>query len=230
MLEAHTHHDDSSTPLGEATSSEHTGKHINRRTVLKGVAWGAPAIAVATAVPFAAASVGNSSLAWTGSTLDVLNVRVLNDDSVATSSAGLTLPSEFTLTNGPGAISSTATVTVVVNRPSGVSLTAGRTYGFGVYSLGGVEVASGANTTAYESTLGIEYGFPVTTFTGSYAFVGDSGADIEVLIEFGLSGSHDLVSVGVAVTFPVSLTVAFPSGGIYTAQTSITVPLGAGLL
>lgn len=210
-------------------SAGNTG--VDRRTLLRGAAWAAPVVAIAVAAPLASASVANAGLAWTGSETGLLSLRLLDGASLITAQALVTVPNEFTLSNGPGAITNqTATVTVVVARPAGINLPVGRARGFGVYSLGGTVVAS-QNTAVYQSAPIIgQYGFPLTTFVGTHVFNVASGAPLEVPIEFGLSGNSTGASISLLATFPVTLTVDFGNGNSYSATSTISVPVGAGIL
>lgn len=206
-------------------------KGLSRRTVVKGAAWSVPVIAAAVATPLAAASVANSSLAWTSTETGLLALRVLDGGSLLNAQALVTVPDEFTLSNGTGAINAaTATITVVVGRPGGINIPVGRARGFGVYSLDGAVVAA-QNSTAYASLPFVgEVGFPITTFVGTHTFTAASNGSVAVPIEFGLSGDSTGVSIGALSSFPVSLTVDFGDGNVYSANSTITVPIGGGIL
>lgn len=202
---------------------------LDRRTVLRGAAWSAPVLAVAVAAPLASASVGNAGLAFTSSSTGFLTLSLLDGSSVITAGALVTVPTEFTITNGPGAINDTAAVTVVVGRPGGIPLSVGRARGFGVYGLNGSVVAA-QNSVSYQSLFGVEYGFPITTFTGTLPVVVSSNGFLAVPIEFGLSGVSDAVSITALASFPVTLTVDFGGGNSYTASSTISIAAGAGIL
>lgn len=205
-------------------------RSLQRRTVLKGAAWSAPVVALAAASPLASASVGNAGVSFTDSETGLLSVRVLGDGSLITAQAVVTVPTEYTITNGPGAINETATVTVVVGRPGGIPISVGQARGFGVYSLDGTEV-SALNTTVYQSAPFVgEYGFPITTFTGSAVVNIASDGSLAVPIEFGLSGVSTGLSISLLASFPVTLTVDFGDGNSYTATSTITVLGSAGIL
>lgn len=204
---------------------------VSRRTLVKGAAWSLPVIAVAAATPLAAASTTNSSLAWTGSNTGLLTLRVLDSASLITAGVLITVPDEYTIDNGPGAISDTATVTITVSRPGGINLTLGSARGFGVYSVDGIPTTSGERTAVY-NTLPIvgNVGFPITTWTGTRTVTIASDGTLAVPVEFGLAGNNTGVSVSALATFPVNLTVTFTDGSTYSASTSISVPVGAGIL
>ncbi|WP_159498950.1 hypothetical protein [Microbacterium sp. 18062] len=217
----------SDAPASSGTAPTPSGVH--RRTLLKGAAWSAPVILAAMATPAAMASVADTTLAWTGSQTDLLSLRVLSDSSLITASALVTVPTQFTVNNGgAGAVNETATVTIVVGRPTGINLPVGRARGFGVYSLNGAVVAAN-NTVAYQSAFGIQYGFPITTFTGTLATSIASNGALQVPIEFGLSGTNSGITVSALASFPVTLTLAFASRTL-TASTVISVPVNAGIL
>ncbi|WP_052226365.1 hypothetical protein [Microbacterium mangrovi] len=200
---------------------------LNRRTVIKGAAWSIPVVAAAVATPLAAASVTNSSLAWTSTQSGLLTLQLLSGGGTATAGVAITLPDEFTLTNGAGALNANATVTIVVGKPTaGVNVTLGTARGFGVYKLNGV-VVSGQNNAAYTGGVG----YPTTTFTQTGVnFTAASNGAVVIPVEFGLSGTHTTpLALNLLTTFPVTLTVDF-GGTTYTATTTISVPIGAGIL
>lgn len=217
----------------ESTARRQPGSaaHYERRSLIKAAAWAAPVVAVAATSPLAAASVGNAGLAFTNSETGLLSLRLLDSASLITAQALVTVPNEFTISNGPGDINGeTATVTVVVDRPGGITIPVGRARGFGVYSLDGTVVAS-QNTAVYQSAPIVgQYGFPVTTFTGTLPVTVASNGDLEVPIEFGLSGDSTGVSITALASFPVTLTLDFGASNVYTATSTISVLVGAGIL
>lgn len=204
---------------------------LNRRSVVKGAAWSVPVIAAAIAAPAASASVATASLAWTDSSSSLVNLRVLDSATVVTAQVLPTVPTEFTLTNGPGAISSTAVVTVVVGRPNGINLPLGSARGFGVYSYDGTPTAPATRTVQYNSAPIVgNIGFPITTYTSTQSFNVASNGALVVPVEFGLTGNNSGLTVQLLASFPVTLTVDFGAGNVYSASTTITVPVGAGIL
>jgi hypothetical protein len=198
-----------------------------RRTVLKHAAWAAPTVAVAVAAPQAAASVGNASVAWTNSQTGLLTLRLLDGGSPVTAQALTTVPTQFTITNGVGAIpaGTTATVTVTVSRPSGINVWLGRARGFSVGSLNGQATTAGQRTVTYPGPLGP----PNTSFTGTMPVQIASNGSLNIPIEFGLVGTSSGATVSVAPSFPVSLTVEM-GGYTYTASSSISMLANAGIL
>src|SRR5690606_8865054 len=99
---------------------------LSRRSLVKGAAWSLPVIAVAAATPMAAASTANASVAWTGSATDLLSLTLLDGSGLVTAGLAVTVPDEYTITNGPGAITNEiATVTIAVGRPTGISISTG---------------------------------------------------------------------------------------------------------
>jgi hypothetical protein len=72
-------------------------------------------------------------------------------------------------------------------------------------------------------------GFPITTFSGTLPVTIASNGALVVPIVFGLSGETDLLTIQALATFPVTLTIDL-DGNVYTANSTITVPVGAGLL
>ncbi|GAA2858312.1 hypothetical protein [Microbacterium arabinogalactanolyticum] len=205
--------------------------NVSRRTLVKGAAWSLPVVAVAAATPLAAASTANASLAWTDSSTSLLALRVLDSASVITATALVTVPTQYTITNGAGAITDNATVTITVNRPAGINLTLGSARGFGVYSVDGIATAPGERTATY-NTLPVvgNVGFPLTTWTGTRPVSIASNGALAVPVEFGLAGTNTGVSVSALATFPVNLSVKFSDGSTYTADSTISVPVGAGIL
>lgn len=206
-------------------------KPRNRRAVVKGAAWSVPVIAAAIAAPAASASVATAGLTWTGSETSLLSLRLLDGTAgIVNAKALITVPTEFTVTNGSGAISGNALVTITVGRPTGVNLPVGRARGFGVYSYDGVPTIAGERTAVYETFLGLPGGFPLTTYTSTKAFSVASNGVLNVPVEFGVAGVSDLLAISALASFPVTMTVDFGAGNVYSASTNISVPVGAGIL
>lgn len=202
---------------------------VSRRTLVKSAAWAAPVIALSVAAPLASASVQTANIAWTDDETGLLSLRVLDGAAVVQAGALITVPTEFTITNGPGAIDETATITIIVGRPAGLNLPIGRARGFGVAALDGADVAA-QNSVEYNTVLGARVGFPLTTLVTTRAVSVPANGSVSIPVEFGLSGSNSGISVSLLASFPVSLTVTFASGPSYQATTSISVPVGAGIL
>lgn len=106
----------------EELSSETTGatgsaRGIERRTVLKGAAWSVPVIAAAVAAPAASASVNNANAILTNNVTSLLALNILDSATVLTAGAAVTVPTTLRITNGAGALSGNATVTITVGRP-----------------------------------------------------------------------------------------------------------------
>ncbi len=203
----------------------------SRRAVVKGAAWSVPVIAAAVAAPAAVASVNTLGLAFTASQTALLSLNLLDGGGVLTAQALVTVPTTVTLTNGPGAVSENATVTVSVARPAGINLPVGRARGFGVYSFNGVPTTSGERTAIYQSAPIIgQYGFPATTWTGTNVPVSvASNGSLNLPIVFGLAGTSTGVTISALSSFAVTITVVI-GGRTLTANTSISVPVGAGIL
>lgn len=210
--------------------------NLSRRTLVKGAAWSLPVIAAAAATPMAAASTVASGVRWTGSATSLLALRVLDSASVITAQALVTVPTEFSITSGTAtpamarAATQNATITVDVGRPTGINLPLGRARGFGVYSVAGATTASGERTVDYNSALGVDIGFPRTSWTGSRPVTLGSNGTFAVPIEFGLAGTNSGIAVSLLAGFPVTVTVTMPGGTPLTATTTISVPVGAGIL
>lgn len=208
-----------------------TKNAVERRTVLKGAAWSVPVIAAAAAAPFAAASVTNASVAWTASSTSLIQLRLLDTQNVLTAQVLTTVPTEFTITNGAGAISGTPIVSIDVARPGGINLPVGRARGFGIYSVNNIVTQPSERSVTYQSAPVIgQYGFPVTTWAAPRAITIPSNGSVVVPVEFGLAGVSTGVSISLLASFPVTLTVDFGNGNKYTATSSVSVPVGAGLL
>ncbi|MGF3055658.1 hypothetical protein [Microbacterium sp. YY-01] len=208
-----------------------TTQQIERRTVLRGAVWSAPVIAAAVAMPMASASTNNAGVTWTDSTTSLADLRLLDSDTVLTANVLPTLPTEYTITNGEGAISAAATVSIRVGRPSGINLPVGRARGFGVYSVDGVVTPPSERSVQYESAPLIgDVGFPITNWTGTRNVSISSNGALVVPVEFGLTGTNSGITVQLLSNFPVTLTVDFGDGAAYTASSNISVPIGAGVL
>ncbi|MFJ4167898.1 hypothetical protein ACIPY3_00160 [Paenarthrobacter sp. NPDC089714] len=205
-------------------------KPHTRRAVVKGAAWSVPVIAAAVAAPAAVASVNNAALAVTGTQTGLLTLNLLDGGGTLTAQALTTVPTQLTLTNGPGAINETATITVTVARPAGINIPVGRARGFGVYSYNGVNSTAGQRTTSYQTAPIIgQYGMPTTTFTTTQAINVASNGTLDIPIVFGLAGISTGVAISLLATFPVTITVQFSTRTL-TASGTISVPVGAGLL
>lgn len=201
-----------------------------RRAIVKGTAWAVPVIAAAVAAPAAAASVNALTVALTNPTTSMLTLHVLGSSSTLTATALVTVPTAVSYTNGPGAVSETATITVTVGRPGGLNLPVGRARGFGVYSYNGTLTTAASRTVTYEKDfLGNDIGFPETTWTSVQPVSVTSNGSIAVPIEFGLAGSHVGVAISALASFPVTITVVV-GGRTLTALGTISVPVGAGIL
>lgn len=202
--------------------------NVSRRTLVKGAAWSLPVVAVAAATPLAAASTTNASLAWTGTNTGLLTLDLLDEGGVLTAGVLITVPDEYTITNGAGAITSdAATVTITVGTPSGISISLGHVRGFGVASVDGITTTSAERQTTYASAIG----FPTTTWTGVRTVNIASNGTLAVPVVFGLAGeSTSILDVSALATFPVNLSVKFSDGSTYTADSTISVPVGAGIL
>jgi len=210
--------------------------NVSRRTLVKGAAWSLPVVAVAAATPLAAASTTANGVAWTDSSTSLLALRVLDSASVITATALVTVPTEFSITTGTATAgfsalaAQDATVSINVGRPAGINIPLGTARGFGVYSVDGVATAAGERTATYNQVLGANIGFPATTWTGTRSVTLPSNGTLAIPVEFGLAGTNSGISVSLLASFPVSLTVTLPGGTPLTASTTISVPVGAGIL
>lgn len=218
--------------MSDLEQQNFANKPRNRRAVVKGAAWSVPVIAAAIAAPAASASVANAGLVWSASSSSLVQLRVLDSASLVTAAVLPTLPTAFTITNGPGAITANATVTIAVSRPVGVSIPVGRARGFGVYSYNGVVTPIGSRTVTYQkvAVVGTQYGYPSTIYTAVQPVTVASNGQVIVPVEFGLTGVSDLLALNVLTSFPVTLTINFGGGKIFTASTTVSVPVGASIL
>ncbi|OJU40405.1 MAG: hypothetical protein BGN97_11220 [Microbacterium sp. 69-10] len=202
--------------------------NVSRRTLVKGAAWSLPVVAVAAATPLAAASTSNANVDWTGNNSGLLQLDLLDEGGVITAAAVVTVPDEYTITNGTGAISNeVATVTIAVGTPSGINISLGHVRGFGVVSVDGIATSDAERNVNYASA----FGFPTTTWTGTRTVNIASNGSLVVPVVFGLAGeSTSLLDVSLLATFPVNLTVEFADGSSYLATSSISVLANAGIL
>lgn len=204
---------------------------IDRRTIIKGAAWAVPVMAVAVAAPLAAASVNTSGLAVTGTQTGLLTLNLLDGGGTVTAGALITVPTEFTITNGAGAINQTATVTVTVARPSGINVSVGRARGFGVASLNGTPSTAGQRTAVYQSAPIVgQFGFPLTTFTTTLPVNVPSNGTQVVPLVLGLAGTSTGLAIQALANFPVTIVLDFGNGLTRTATSTVSVPVGAGIL
>lgn len=212
-----------------ATGATGSTRGIERRTILKGAAWSVPVIAAAVAAPAASASVNNANLALTNDVTSLLALNVLDSATVLTAAVAITVPTVLRVTNGAGALSGAATVTILVSRPTGLSITLNKARGFGVYRFDSTLTTAGQRSATYQSTLGREFGVPETLFTTSKTFSVPSNGTLDIPVVWGLAGTNTGASVGALTSFPVTVNVAFP-GRTLTTTSAIVVPLGAGIL
>lgn len=206
------------------------GLYPTRRTVVKAAAWTIPSVALLAYSPRASASLNTAALSWTGVKKGLLSFIILSDGKTITAQTDVTVPTTLALANGSGGFEALASVTIVISRPSEWSGDLGRARGFGIYAMDNTPVDKSANTVDYKKDLGVEYGYPSTTFKGIRDFYMPANHTEEVPIEFGLSGTIKGISVfSVETKFPVTATVDF--GGIrYSATTEIVVSAGANIL
>lgn len=205
-------------------------KPHSRRAVVKGAAWSVPVIAAAVAAPAAVASVNTLSVAFSASTTSLLTLNLLDGGGTLTAGVLVTVPTTVTYTNGPGAVSQNATVTVTVGRPAGINLPVGRARGFGVYSYNNVVTSSAQRTAVYQSAPIVgTFGFPITTWTSTQAVTVASDGSVSLPIVFGLAGTSTGVTISALSTFPVTISVDLGTR-VITGSSTITVPVGAGIL
>ncbi|MCM6762663.1 hypothetical protein NB037_09575 [Rathayibacter sp. ZW T2_19] len=203
---------------------------ISRRSLTKSAAWSVPVVAVAVAAPMAAASVNTASLAWTASTTSLLTLNIIDTQTTVTAGALVTVPTQFTLTNGAGAIAGeTGVVTIVVSRPAGINITVGTARGFGVRQYNGALTPTGSRSVVYQRALGQNVGIPTTSYTSQQTFTVASNGTLNIPVQFGLAGTNSGLGVNALASFPVSLSIAFPDRTL-SASTTISVPVGAGVL
>jgi hypothetical protein len=206
-------------------------QNISRRTIAKGAAWSVPVVAVAAAAPAASASTVNASLAWTNSSTSLLTLALLDGGGTITAQALVTVPTQLTITNGAGAISGqNATITITVARPAGINIPVGRARGFGVASYNGSASTSSERTATYQTAPVIgQFGFPLTTFTRTVPVTVAANGTLNMPVVWGLAGVSTGVSISALSTFGVTATIAL-SGQTLSANSSISVPVGAGIL
>ncbi|GAB3071327.1 hypothetical protein [Nocardioides zeae] len=204
---------------------------VSRRAIARTAAWSVPAVAVVAAAPPASASVNSTTLAVTGLETSFLTLNLVDGGGTLTASALVTVPTEVTITNGPGLVSQAVTVTVTVGRPSGINVSVGRARGFGVYSFNGVQSTSGQRTTTYQSAPIVgQYGFPLTTFTTTLPVAVPSNGSLALPLVLGLAGVSTGLSIGATASYPVTIVVDFGNGLTRTAASTVAVPVGAGIL
>lgn len=205
-------------------------KGFNRRTVVKGAAWSVPVIAMAVAAPTASASVLNATLSLPTPSTSLLTLNLLDGGGTVTAGALVTVPTIVRLANGDGAITGqVATVKVTVARPTGITVTLGRARGFGVYSYNGVNSTSTERTAVYQSSLGVPYGFPMTTFTTTQIITVASNGVLDIPVVWGLAGVSTGVAVNALTNFLVSVEVTV-GGRTLAAADSISLLANAGIL
>lgn len=204
---------------------------IDRRTIIKGAAWAVPVMAVAVAAPLAAASVNTSDLSLTGTQTGLLSLTLLGGGGTVTANALTTVPTELTIYNSAGAINQTATVTITVGRPAGINLPVGQARGFGVASFNGTPSTAGQRTAVYQSApITGQFGFPLTTFTTTLPVNIPSNGTQVVPFVMGLAGVSTGITVSALANFPVTIVIDYGNGVTRSLATSISVPVGAGIL
>ncbi|AZS35891.1 hypothetical protein CVS47_00489 [Microbacterium lemovicicum] len=204
---------------------------LSRRSVMKGAAWSVPVIVASAAAPMAVASVNNAGLAWTSSNTGLLTLGILDSASLVTAQTLVTVPTQLTITNGSGAISGeSATVQITVGRPSGIPITVGRARGFGVRQFDGASTPSGSRTATYQSAPIVgQFGFPLTTYSTTVPVTIAANGSLNIPVQFGLAGNSTGLTIAALADFPVT-TIVTIGGRTLTAATTISVPVGAGIL
>ena len=174
----------------------------------------------------------NAGIDWTSSQTGLLSLSLIGTASTIDAQVDVTVPIELTLSNGVGAISDpAATVVVSVGRPPGINIAVGRARGFGVASFNNTASTADERTATYQTQPIIgQYGFPLTTFTRVMPINVSSGSQLVLPVQFGLAGVSTGVSISLLASFPVSVIVTFTGGHSITASTTISVPVGAGVL
>lgn len=118
---------------------------VQRRTLMKGAAWAAPAVALAATAPLASASVTTLSAVWGDNSTNVAVVNVLGGGSVLGADVlKAQVPETLTIVNGTGALESgeiTGEIVVAPQVGGGLNL-GGKPHGLAV---SGVSPASGVN-------------------------------------------------------------------------------------
>lgn len=133
---------------------------ISRRGLLRGVAWAAPVIVVATAAPGASASGGDIQVAWTNFTVDSIYI---NGDDWGGVVGNFDIQRINDVWNGPILSALTATVTFETR----LGLT-------GV--LGSVDISgSSAGWSVQSASIGVTYTVYSFAWNGSMAPYGDTG-------------------------------------------------------
>lgn len=206
-------------------------RELSRRSVMKGAAWTVPVIVASAAAPMAVASVNNAALAWTASRTELLTLGLLDTADTVTADALVTVPTQLTLTNGPGAISGeSATVQISVARPAGITVTVGRARGFGVRQFNGATTPSSSRSAVYQSAPIVgQFGFPLTTFTTTIPVTIASNGSLNIPVEFGLAGVSTGLAIQALANFGVTAVVTI-AGRSLVAPSTISVPVGAGIL
>lgn len=220
-----------STRRGSMTEEAHPHIRLSRRTLVKGAAWSVPVLAAGVAAPLAAASTTQPSVVWTGQNTSLANLQLLDGGGTLTSVALITLPVEFTIVNGSAPLAGeVVTMALTVDRPAGINIPVGRARGFGVASVGGVPTSPTERTAVYQTAPIVgQFGFPVTTWTGTRTVTIPANGTLPVPVALGLAGVSTGVAINALATFPVTLTVGI-GGTPYTATSSVVVPVGAGIL
>lgn len=218
--------------MSQLDASKAPSSSLSRRRVLATAAWSVPAVTVASAAPAFAAS-GPAALGgveWTESSSSLATLALLDGGGTLTAQVLVALPTVFNVDNTGGQTLDSATVSITVGRPAGINLPVGRARGFGVASVGGTPTTAGERTATYQSAPIVgQFGFPITTWTGTRTLNVAPGGNVDVPVQFGLAGTSTGVTISALATFPVTLSITY-NGVTQTATTSISVPIGAGIL
>lgn len=220
--------------MNNSDISETTSSGLSRRTITKTAVWSVPVVAAALAAPSAAASVGNASISLQGASADLLALGLLNGSGTVTSGVAITVPREIDLSNGPGVLDGPLTGIANITWASGVPLGLlgnSTSRGFGIISISGATVDSRTDTIREIADLGLVSASVHETSTSFALNAVDvaSNDSLTLPITFGLT-SRSGVTINVAMTFTVTVSIFSGATLVGTDARNIRVLLGAGVL
>lgn len=196
-----------------------TKRGYSRRSIVKGAAWSAPAIAAAIAAPAAAASARSAVVAFSANSGNLLLTPLPGGSG--TTSVSATGPTDFSLQNTAGAVSGkvTGSITIAPSSPTLVNL-GGRPKGIGVQSITGATVDARTASGGSNGVLGVGALADTTTTTITYnGGVPDSGM-LVFPITFGYTASGSILSVALLQTYNVTL-VLRDGNGVQIGQIAV---------
>lgn len=213
----------------------------SRRNVAKAAAWTVPAVAVAVGAPLAAASIGNATVEWTGTSLQLLSIGLLSGSGTVSLGVLSTFPRDITVQNGSGVLPGPLTGSISVSYTAGlaipVTLSAITFRGFAPKSIPGVTLGT---TTITKRKIGdalptgadVSVFDTVTPFTITDPSIASGVAKILGDVVWGATAKEGttVVTLSALTSYTATVSVSSNSTLVGTDTGTLSFPIGASLL